>query len=57
MSIAKRDQAEHWNRGEEVGHWITQQARYGRMLEPFVGMLFDEAAIYSVDRLLDVGCG
>ena len=57
MSIANRDQAEHWNSGEDVGHWITHQARYDRMLAPFAAMMLDQAAINSGDRVLDVGCG
>jgi SAM-dependent methyltransferase len=57
MSIPNHEQAEHWNRGDEVGHWITHQARYDTMLEPFAAMLFDKAAIGTGDRVLDVGCG
>ena len=57
MSIANRDQAEHWNSGEDAGHWITHQARYDRMLGPFAAMMLDQAAISPGDRVLDVGCG
>jgi hypothetical protein len=28
MSIANTEQAEHWNVGEAVAHWIDNQARY-----------------------------
>jgi hypothetical protein len=34
MSIANTDQAERWNSGEDVAHWIANQARYDRMNEP-----------------------
>jgi SAM-dependent methyltransferase len=56
MSIANREQAEHWNR-EESGHWVTHQARYDRMLEPFAALVFEAAAVGAADRVLDVGCG
>jgi hypothetical protein len=34
MTIANEDQAEHWNNSEDVGHRVTQQARYEGMLRP-----------------------
>jgi SAM-dependent methyltransferase len=57
MSIANRDQAEHWNGTAEADHWITHQASYDRMLAPFAEMILDQAAISTGDRVLDVGCG
>lgn len=51
------EQAAHWNSPEGGGHWITHQARHDRMLEPFMTMILDMAAVRSSDRLLDVGCG
>ena len=57
MDIANREQAERWNSGEDAGHWITHQDRYERMLEPFVAMILDGAAISPGDRVLDIGCG
>ena len=30
MSIANTDQAERWNTGEAVAHWVDNQARYDR---------------------------
>ena len=57
MNIANREQAERWNSGADAGHWITHQARYDRMLEPFVAMILDGAGISPGDRVLDIGCG
>jgi SAM-dependent methyltransferase len=57
MTIANREQAEHWNNSDEVGHWITQQTRYDGQLSVFVEMLIDGASLHAGDRVLDVGCG
>lgn len=54
---ANHDQAEHWNNSEDVGHWLTHQARYERMLAPFTGVILDAAALSAGDDVLDVGCG
>ena len=43
MSIANTAQAEHWNTGDGVGHWITNQARYDRMHAPFTALILDAA--------------
>jgi SAM-dependent methyltransferase len=51
------EQAEHWNSGDEVGHWIAQQDGYDRMLAPFAEMIIDAAAIQPGERVLDIGCG
>ena len=32
MEIANREQAEHWNSGDDAGHWVTKQVRYDGML-------------------------
>ena len=34
MTIANTAQAEAWNSGEDVAHWVRNQARYDRMNEP-----------------------
>ena len=57
MSIANTEQAEHWNTGEDVGHWISNQARYDRMLAPFTAMNLDAADLRPGQSVLDVGCG
>jgi SAM-dependent methyltransferase len=57
MDAANREQAEHWNSEQAAGHWITHQARYDRMHEPFAAMIIREAAVSTGDRVLDVGCG
>jgi len=57
MASANRAQAEHWNSAAGAGHWVTNQARHDRMLEPFMTMILGEAAISSGDRVLDAGCG
>lgn len=57
METANHEQAERWNSGEDVAHWVTYQERYDRMLEPFAAMILDAAAIGADDRVLDVGCG
>jgi SAM-dependent methyltransferase len=57
MEIANHDQAQRWNSGEDAGHWLTNQAHHDRMLEPFLAMIFEAAAIGAGDRVLDVGCG
>ena len=57
MSIANTDQAERWNSGEDVAHWIDNQARYDRMNEPFTAMILETAALRPGSHVLDVGCG
>jgi len=57
MGTPNREQAAHWNSEAGAGHWITNQARHDRMLEPFMAPIIDAAAIRSGDRVLDVGCG
>ena len=44
MSIANTAQAEHWNSGEGVAHWIRNQARYDRVHAPFTALILDTAA-------------
>ncbi len=57
MSIANTDQAERWNSGEDVAHWVTNQARYDRMNEPFAALILAAAAPWAGSHVLDVGCG
>ena len=57
MSIANTAQAEHWNTGDGVAHWITNQARYDRMHAPFTALILDAADLQAGGNVLDVGCG
>jgi len=57
MSIANTEQAEHWNTGEGVAHWIDNQARYDRMHAPFTALILGAAALQPGQQVLDVGCG
>ena len=57
MTIANRDQADHWNSSDDVGHWVNEQARYDGMLAPFVPVILDAVGITATDNVLDVGCG
>jgi len=57
MSIANTGQAEHWNTGPGVAHWVANQARYDRMHAPFTALILDAAALRPGGTVLDVGCG
>jgi SAM-dependent methyltransferase len=57
MSIANTDQAEHWNSGEDLAHWLTNEARYDRMNEPFAALILAAAQLRPGSHVLDVGCG
>src|SRR5262249_56350404 len=57
MSIANTEQAEHWNTGPGVAHWVANQARYDRMHAPFTTLILDAAALRPGGNVLDVGCG
>src|SRR2546430_17210331 len=57
MSIANTAQAEHWNTGPAVAHWVTNQARYDRMHAPFTALILQAAALRPGGNVLDVGCG
>jgi len=57
MSIANTDQAEHWNSGEDLAHWLTNQARYDRMNEPFAALILAAAQLRPGSHVLDLGCG
>src|SRR5258708_25397146 len=57
MTIANRDQAEHWNSSEQTGRWVTHQDQFDRMLAPFAAMILGAASLSPGDHVLDVGCG
>lgn len=57
MTIANRDQAEHWNSSEQAEAWVDQQEQRDRMLAPFAEMIFRAAALSPGEHVLDVGCG
>ena len=57
MSIVNTEQAEHWNTGEGVAHWIDNQGRYDRMHAPFTALILGAAALQPGQQVLDVGCG
>ena len=57
MTIANTAQAEAWNSGEDVAHWVRNQARYDRMNEPFAALILDAAALGAGGHVIDVGCG
>src|SRR6185437_3929428 len=57
MTIVNTDQAEHWNAGDGVAHWVRNQDRYDRMNAPFAAMILDAAGLRPGPDVLDVGCG
>jgi len=57
MRIVNTAQAEQWNSGEDAAHWVSNQARYDRMNEPFTALILEAAAPRPGSRVLDVGCG
>jgi SAM-dependent methyltransferase len=57
MTMANREQAEHWNSPEQSGEWVTHQERYDRMLDPFTDVLLDAVRLSPGELVLDVGCG
>jgi SAM-dependent methyltransferase len=57
MSIANTDQAERWNTGDAVAHWVDNQARYDRMNAPFADMILGAVSLRPGTDVLDVGCG
>lgn len=57
MNIVNTAQAEHWNTGDGVAHWLDNQARYDRMNAPFADMILDAAGLRPGTDVLDVGCG
>jgi len=57
MTIVNTDQAEHWNTGDGVAHWVRNQDRYDRMNAPFAAMILDAAGLRPGTDVLDVGCG
>jgi SAM-dependent methyltransferase len=57
MSIANTAQAEHWNSGDAIAHWLRNEERYDRMLQPFADLILQRAALQPGEQVLDVGCG
>ena len=57
MNIVNTAQAEHWNTGDAVDHWVVNQDRYDRMNAPFAAMILDAARLGPGTDVLDVGCG
>ena len=57
MNIVNTAQAEHWNTGDGVAHWVANQDRYDRMNAPFAAMILDAAGLRPGTDVLDVGCG
>jgi len=57
MNIVNTAQAEHWNTGDAVDHWVANQDRYDRMNAPFAAMILDAARLGPGADVLDVGCG
>ncbi len=55
--MANRDQAERWNTGSDVDHWVNEQGRHDEMLFPFIEILMSAAALRPNDNVLDIGCG
>jgi SAM-dependent methyltransferase len=57
MNTANQEQADHWNRSDDLGHWITRKDQYDRMLAPFDEMILDGADLAQGGDVLDIGCG
>jgi len=57
MSIANTAQAEHWNSGPGVAHWVSNARRYDRMHQPFTDLILGAARLQPGENVLDVGCG
>ena len=56
MVIVNTAQAEQWNTGDGVAHWVGNQARYDRMHAPFTAMIIEAAGLRPGTDVLDVGC-
>ncbi len=53
---ANTAQAQAWN-GEQGQHFVAENARHERMLEPHTARMLEAAQIQRADSVLDVGCG
>lgn len=53
---ANTEQARKWN-ATEGAHWVTNQARYDRILGGYGERLLDAADLGPADVVLDIGCG
>jgi SAM-dependent methyltransferase len=40
-----------------MSSWVTHQARYDRMLQPFTDALLDAVRLTGSERIVDIGCG
>jgi SAM-dependent methyltransferase len=54
--VVNVEQAEEWD-GREGDHWVQHADRYDALSQRITPHLMEAAAIESVDRVLDVGCG
>ncbi len=53
---ANTAQAQAWKR-EQGRHFVAENARHERMLEPHTARMLEAAKIRRADSVLDVGCG
>jgi len=56
MTETNAEQRAYWNR-DEARHWVDQQRRYDKMLEPFGSAVLAAASITATEHVLDIGCG
>jgi SAM-dependent methyltransferase len=54
--MANDEQREAWN-GVSGAEWTQRQAQYDGMLQPWIDVLADAAAIGAGEKVLDIGCG
>jgi SAM-dependent methyltransferase len=54
--MANQEMRDFWN-SDLATSWVTRQANYDGMLEPFIEPVLDGAVLNEADRVLDIGCG